>query len=131
MKILFSTLLISFAMLAAAQNRILLKSEKKIPDLIDTTNMYSSKYGNVARLTYDNMPCIMPYNNSVSIPNTAHGKRTPADIPNAWKWKPKQRKFEADGNTPNVFPKKYNPNNTPNLWKRDSMTLRMIPEKKH
>ena len=58
---------------------------KEISELLDTTNMYASKYGNVARLTYDNMPCIMPYNNAVKMPNTAEGKRMPLDIPNAWK----------------------------------------------
>ena len=47
--------------------------------------MYSSRYGIVARLKIDIMPCIMPYADAKAIPNPAKNKRTPSDIPNLWK----------------------------------------------
>lgn len=87
---------------------------------IDTTNMYSSQYGRVARLTQDNMPCIMPYNTTIEIPNVSGQKQVPTDIPNAWK----SRKYPARAlpkyHIPNVAPQgKYY--NTPDIWKPDSL----------
>lgn len=54
---------------------------------LDTTNMHDSKYGPVARLTQDNMPCIMPYTSAKPIPNVAKKRTTPDKIPNFWKYK--------------------------------------------
>ncbi|MGN7787433.1 hypothetical protein ACTJIJ_23065 [Niabella sp. 22666] len=55
---------------------------------LDTANMYNSRYGAVARLTQDNMPCIMPYAAAVPIPNAAKRRTTPQEIPNFWKGEP-------------------------------------------
>ncbi|ULT39264.1 hypothetical protein KRR40_30360 [Niabella defluvii] len=61
---------------------------------LDTTNMYNSRYGPVARLTQDNMPCIMPYAPVNAIPNAAPKRAMPGEIPNLWKNKAqKDHKF--------------------------------------
>ncbi len=48
---------------------------------LDTTNMYNSRYGPVARLTQDNMPCIMPYAPVNAIPNAAPKEQCPVKFP--------------------------------------------------
>ncbi len=57
-------------------------------NLLDTSNMYKSPYGAVARLTPDNMPCIIPDAFSVPIPNAAKNGKRPVEIPNFWKGAP-------------------------------------------
>ncbi|HMR84789.1 MAG TPA: hypothetical protein PKE30_16705 [Niabella sp.] len=94
MKIIIVVIAICFSTALQAQNRPLLYIKPKAvyndsisnsPGLLDTTHMYSSKYGKVARLTQDNMPCILPYNNTIEIPNATGRKQAPTEIPNAWK----------------------------------------------
>lgn len=75
---------------------------------LDTSNMYNSRYGPVARLTQDNMPCIMAYTPLKSIPNAAEEKQTPNDIPNFWKGEP--WKYRTQPSKPVAIPPKlYTP----------------------
>ncbi|GAB3425818.1 hypothetical protein [Niabella aquatica] len=95
MKMIIVVIAICFLTAINAQNRALLYIKPKtdyndsIPNnaaWIDTTNMYSSKYGKVARLTQDNMPCIIPYNATKHMPNAFNKNQPlPNEIPNAWK----------------------------------------------
>lgn len=69
---------------------------------LDTSNMYQSRYGSVARLTQDNMPCIMPNHPVQPIPNATDRNTLPGGIPNLWKNKPKER--EQPGRRDSLLP---------------------------
>lgn len=94
MKILISLLfcfmssVLSYGQNDLVQNAIPLNPSGS-ESLLDTSNMYNSRYGAVARLTQDNMPCIMPNAFVTPIPNAAvkRKKSQPDNIPNFWKYK--------------------------------------------
>lgn len=86
---------------------------------LDTTNMHDSKYGPVARLTQDNMPCIMPYTPANPIPNAARRRTTPDKIPNFWKTEP--WKYRTRPPKPVPIPQKlYTPKEfkVPDVWNK-------------
>ncbi|MGC4234417.1 MAG: hypothetical protein QM594_15665 [Niabella sp.] len=127
MKIIIAVVAICFSTVLKAQNGPLLHVKPKAgyndsiynsPSWMDTTNMYSSKYGKVARLTQDNMPCILPYNNTIEIPNATGQKQAPADIPNAWKGGRYPSRALPKKPVPHLAP--HGKGNTPYLWKTDS-----------
>ncbi len=87
---------------------------------LDTTNMYNSRYGAVARLTQDNMPCIMPYAPVKPIPNAAK-RRAPNEIPNFWKGEPwKYRKPNQHLPVPEISPQ-------PEKFKAPGIVKKEIP----
>lgn len=97
MKILTSLLFCIISVASFAQNSLtqiapaITSSFNAEPqNWLDTTHMYNSKYGPVARLTQDNMPCIMPYASVHAIPNAAPKRAVPNEIPNLWKNKPQE-----------------------------------------
>lgn len=70
---------------------------------IDTTSSYHSRYGRVATLTADQMPCIIPYPTINHIPNPGRRQKWPSRIPNAW---PSTNQKETKGKTK---PMRYTP----------------------
>ncbi len=123
MKIIIVVIGICFSTVLKAQNRPLLYIKPKAayidsisnsPGWLDTTHIYSSKYGKVARLTQDNMPCILPYDNTIEIPNATGWKQVP-DIPNVWKGSRYPYRTPPKKPVPYLAP--YGKNNTPELWK--------------
>ncbi|GEM_PF-3874405 len=97
-------------------------------DLIDTTNMYNSRYGPVARLTQDNMPCIMPYASAKPIPNAAKRRVTPDEMPNFWKYKRpqalpgKQMPIPESLQKPQSF-------KAPRRWEKEISAAKPIPDR--
>lgn len=93
MKILISLLfcfmssVLSYGQNDLVQNAIPLNPSGS-ESLLDTSNMYNSRYGAVARLTQDNMPCIMPNAFVTPIPNAAKRRPAPDKMPNFWKGQP-------------------------------------------
>jgi hypothetical protein len=93
---------------------------------LDTTNMYNSKYGAVARLTQDNMPCIMPYAAAVPIPNAAKRRTTPQEIPNFWKYKRPQNFPGKPMPLPESLQKPQS-FKSPGIWKQEILGAKPIP----
>ncbi|MCH5718155.1 hypothetical protein [Niabella hibiscisoli] len=96
--------------------------------LLDTSNMYSSHYGSVARLTQYNMPCIMPYTSAVPIPNAARRETTANEIPNFWKSEPWKYRNQLRKSTPT--PQSWNKTKdfkTPGVWNKDMLTVKPFP----
>jgi len=124
MKIIIAVITICFSTVINAQNGPLVRikpkagyndSTQNVPAWIDTINMYSSQYGKVARLTQDNMPCIMPYNTTIEIPNPVGRKQVPNDIPNAWRGSKYPTRTLPKYPIPNLTP--HGKTNIPGLWK--------------
>jgi len=107
--------------IAGAQNKASMPSYTT-PELLDTANMYASRYGKVARLTQDNMPCILPYDHSVPMPNAGRGQSTPGQIPNLWK----RKKLPHSGKVPPATPYRwpYNKDSAPYFWFKDSAKIK-------
>ncbi|WP_346236987.1 hypothetical protein ABDK00_012895 [Niabella insulamsoli] len=61
---------------------------RNLGDLLDTSQMYHSSLGYVAKLKQDHMPCILPYPPATPIPGAHKAKNLPNQIPNAWRDKP-------------------------------------------
>lgn len=135
MKVLFLLVIAVLPMIAATQTQQVkppLYSEKITaqydPGILDTTRMYASKYGKTARLTQDNMPCVIPYSNTRPIPNSAKGKTLPNDIPNAWDHQKKPSQPWLQYPVPDKFPKVKR--GIPDLWEKDSVMMRIAPQRK-
>ncbi len=101
-------------------------------NLIDTTNMYNSRYGPVARLTQDNMPCIMPYTTAVPIPNAAKLGATQHEIPNFWKSEPWKYHNQLMKSKP-ISQGWYQPKDFKAPWigKKDMPTAKQFPSIKN
>ena len=116
MKGLIILLVVGSSLFAVAQqiNKNIVIKKRSIPDQwVDESKTHTSRYGKVARLTLDNMPCIMPYTISTPIPNAGEELAIPPDIPNLWK-------------------KPYSPlSNSSNLCYKDSMKLKKVPAPIH
>lgn len=133
MKYLFLVLAFPFPMLMGAQTQPKHPSRIKtkpaiVSGVLDTSHMYGSRYGQVARLTLDNMPCILPYKSRVRIPNPMEGQSVPRDIPNAWKLS--EKSLHSGGPDPNdkkPLQRLQWKNGLPFIYGRDSLAHLIIP----
>ncbi|GAB3010755.1 hypothetical protein GCM10027051_10860 [Niabella terrae] len=133
MKYLFLGFIISLPMMMAAQTQpdhpsLISTKPAIVSDILDTSHMYASRYGQVARLTLDNMPCILPYKNQTRIPNAVEGKSVPRDIPNAWNIPEKSlHSGDLDCDYKKPFQRLQWKNGLPFIYGRDSLARLILP----